>query len=84
MAARSCGLLCLCVVALLPGLAPGAERLPTRNFTTADGLAGNYVNCVFQDSRGYMWFCTDQGLSRYDGYGFTNYGMDQGLPDRSV
>jgi hypothetical protein len=32
------------------------------------------------DSRGFLWFCTNEGLSRFDGYGFTNYSTDQGLP----
>ena len=34
--------------------------------------------------RGFLWFCTVEGLSRFDGYKFTNYGVDQGLPNRQV
>jgi signal transduction histidine kinase/ligand-binding sensor domain-containing protein/AraC-like DNA-binding protein len=35
-----------------------------------NGLSHNQVNCIFKDSRGFMWFGTLSGLSRYDGYKF--------------
>ena len=57
-----------------------AERLPTKILTTADGLANNAVNRIVRDSHGYFWFCTQEGLSRFDGYSFTTYGIDDGLP----
>jgi ligand-binding sensor domain-containing protein len=38
-----------------------------------NGLSQNSVYNIFQDSRGYMWFCTDEGLNRYDGYSFLKY-----------
>ena len=61
-----------------------AQRLPTRVFTTADGLANNLVTRIVADSRGYLWFCTAEGLSRFDGHGFTTYGIDDGLPSATV
>ncbi len=61
-----------------------AEKLPLRRFTTADGLPSNAINCVKRDSQGFLWFCTAEGLSRFDGFRFVNYGVDQGLPDRVV
>jgi ligand-binding sensor domain-containing protein len=61
-----------------------AERLPIKVYTTADGLAQNEINRIVRDSRGFLWFCTEDGLSRYDGYSFTNYGVEQGLPDARV
>jgi ligand-binding sensor domain-containing protein/signal transduction histidine kinase len=61
-----------------------AEQLPVKVYTTADGLPRNYVGCIVQDTHGYLWFCTLEGLSRFDGYQFTNYGIDQGLPHRIV
>src|SRR5882672_9284825 len=61
-----------------------AERLPIKSYTTADGLAHNVVNKIVRDSRGFMWFCTNEGLSRFDGYSFTNYGSEQGLPSAIV
>jgi signal transduction histidine kinase/streptogramin lyase len=61
-----------------------AEQLPVRTYTTSDGLARDRVERIVQDSRGFIWFCTVEGLSRFDGYGFTNYGTAQGLPNRLV
>src|SRR5262245_36344592 len=61
-----------------------AERLPIKTYATVDGLAHNKINKIVRDSRGFLWFCTGDGLSRFDGYTFTNYGTDQGLPHREV
>src|ERR1700682_4467480 len=68
---------------LVPSLAR-AERLPLRTYTTADGLAHNVINRIVRDSRGFLWFCTEEGLSRFDGYTFTNYGVSEGLPHPTV
>ena len=40
------------------------------------GLSHNDVYCVFQDSKGYLWFGTEYGLSRYDGFRITTYVHD--------
>ncbi len=34
------------------------------------GLSNNSVKCIFQDSKGFVWFGTYDGLDRYDGYEF--------------
>src|SRR5450432_4257590 len=67
-------------------LAPAviAERLPIQTYDTSDGLASNFVNRIFQDSRGYIWFSTRSGLSRFDGSHFVNYSTQQGQPNESV
>ncbi len=61
-----------------------AERLPIKTYTVADGLLRDNVHKIKQDSRGFMWFCTVEGVSRFDGYAFTNFTTDDGLPDRHV
>lgn len=55
------------------GICVFAERLPIRVFTTADGLGSSFVDGVFRDSRGFMWFSTRDGLSRFDGSRFITY-----------
>lgn len=53
-------------------------------FSMREGLAHFVVNRIVRDSRGFMWFCTREGLSRYDGYGFTTYRASDGLPSSHI
>ncbi len=68
---------------LLAGQA-APEKLPLKTYTTYDGLAQDNVARIVRDSRGFLWFCTGEGLSRFDGYQFKNYTQDHGLPHRAV
>lgn len=77
-------LVALALLLSLTCVAVHGERPPIRVFTTADGLAHNGVNRIVRDSRGFLWFCTDDGLSRFDGYTFTSFGAAQGLPATSI
>jgi len=43
---------------------------------TRQGLSQNNVICMLQDSRGFMWFGTRDGLNKYDGYEFTIFKND--------
>ena len=78
--------LVLVVLGLLTSLSSvsNAERLPIKTYTTADGLPHNSINRIVRDSRGFLWFCTVEGLSRFDGYSFVNYGVTEGLPHSTV
>lgn len=70
--------LCAILLFCLACLAARAERLPVRVYTTADGLGSSAVNHVLYDSRGFLWFCTRDGLSRFDGQRFTTYRVGRG------
>ena len=61
-----------------------SELLPVRTYTTADGLAAHRVRCIVPDSRGFLWFCTPEGLSRFDGYHFVSYGVKEGLAHANI
>src|SRR5690349_5221632 len=50
-----------------------AEVLPIKTFTAADGLGSGYVTHLMKDSRGFLWFATRDGLTRFDGSRFINY-----------
>jgi len=43
------------------------------NLNVQDGLSHSEVNDILQDTNGFMWFATENGLSRYDGYSFVNF-----------
>lgn len=55
----------------------GAQWAPidpmVRSITMDDGLPSNAVRSVVQGSKGYMWFGTDNGLCRFDGYDVKTY-----------
>jgi signal transduction histidine kinase/ligand-binding sensor domain-containing protein len=72
----------LLVVAIVPSAT--AERLPIRTYTTEQGLAHAHVRRIVRDPRGLLWFCTVDGLSRFDGAEFVTYRTDDGLPDPRV
>lgn len=50
-----------------------AQYIFSTSYTMDDGLAANRIYNILQDSLGFMWFCTDDGLSRFDGIRFKNY-----------
>ena len=45
------------------------------------GLSQSSVRVIFQDSRGFLWFGTEDGLNRYDGYTFKTYKPDPDAPN---
>jgi ligand-binding sensor domain-containing protein len=86
--AAACWLVPASAEAAAPAAArPGATtwRAYQRNFhfqqlDDRDGLTQNSVTLVFQDQTGFMWFATQGGLFRYDGYSLNRYTHD---PDRT-
>src|SRR5258706_2450613 len=70
----------LTLTLLLTARSISAQQLPVRTYTTADGLPRDLILRIVRDSHGFLWFCTGDGLSRFNGYEFTNYGVEQGLP----
>lgn len=70
------GFLGLLLHTLLLSLAPVSvlsQDFTLRAYTTADGLCDNQVYSLLQDSRGFLWIGTAEGLSRFDGAGFRNF-----------
>jgi ligand-binding sensor domain-containing protein len=54
------------------------------NYTTRDGLAGDIVYSIAQESNGVLWFGTNNGVSRYDGKSWHNYHKTDGLLENNV
>ena len=59
--------------------APGSV-VRFEHFTSENGLSQNAGLDIFQDSRGYLWIGTQDGLNRYDGYSFKIYKHDPDDP----
>ena len=52
-----------------------------KRLTTNEGLSQGHVTSIIKDQKGFMWFGTDEGLNRFDGYRFKIYKHD---PDNSA
>ncbi len=61
-----------------------AQNPLIQHFTTAEGLPSNAVYTIFQDSKKFIWFATDAGVSRYDGSKFVHYRKQEGLSSNDV
>ncbi len=61
-----------------------AQSHTFHHYTVEDGLPSSEVYSAFQDSKGYMWFATDAGVSRFNGYEFENFDANDGLTDNTV
>jgi len=61
-----------------------SQSLSFKTYTIQDGLVGNSVQRIFQDSKGFIWIGTWEGLSKYDGHRFTNYSKSNGLVDNLI
>ncbi len=51
----------------------GQQNYSSEQFLVEDGLPHNIVNQIIQDKKGFIWIATTNGLSRYNGYSFTNF-----------
>ncbi len=64
------------LAALSPTPTVGNGDLRFEHISVEHGLAQSTVNCILQDRTGFMWFGTDDGLNRFDGYSFVVYRHD--------
>ena len=64
------------LINILMPISVSAQSSKTETFETLsidEGLSNEYVRTIFQDSKGYMWIGTIDGLNRYDGERITVY-----------
>lgn len=55
-----------------------------KHFTTEDGLPSSQIYQALQSTDGYVWFATDKGVVKYNGYEFKTYTAKDGLTDNVV
>lgn len=61
-----------------------SQKPQLRHYSLSDGLPSNTVYSVYQDSKGFIWFCTSWGISRFDGHHFETITSNHGLPDNEI
>lgn len=54
------------------------------HFGADDGLSGSIIYDISRDAMGYVWICTDAGVSKFDGHEFVHYNTGDGLTDNEV
>lgn len=59
-------------------------KLVFKNFSVDDGLLSNEVFHVIQDSTGYVWIATANGINRFNGVDFKTYNIEDGLIDNTI
>ena len=67
------------VIALSISLTSQAQM--ARLYTSESGLANSHTHDIFQDSKGFIWISTENGLSRFDGVKFTTFNYDRNNPN---
>ncbi len=66
---------------LLPALSNAQQNLRFEHIGTEEGLSNAETTAILQDSKGYIWIGTMDGLNKYDGYTFTKYRFDPTDPN---
>lgn len=74
---------CLLSSLFLVQIIIGQEFIYT-HYGVDEGLPSSEVYNIYQDAQGYIWFATDKGLSRYNGYEFKNFTTKDGLPGNTI
>jgi ligand-binding sensor domain-containing protein len=61
-----------------------AQEYNITNYRWERGFAATTGYILFQDSKGYIWIGSENGLMRYNGYDFKMYTTRDGLPDNEI
>ncbi|CAN5268004.1 sensor histidine kinase [soil metagenome] len=69
---------------LLPIAGFSQQNYIFQHLTTKEGLQSNNVNCIYQDSKGFMWLGTDNGLQKFDGKNFQNIVSRKGPRNNTI
>ena len=61
---------------LISSISNAQQNVIFKYITVSDGLSQSNINCIIQDSKGFMWFGTQDGLNRYNGYDIEIFGLE--------
>lgn len=75
------------LIIALPHSRALSQHVPPLRFDrvhSENSLSENTIRKIFQDSRGYIWIATQDGLNRYDGFAFTVFNHETNNPKASL
>ena len=72
------------LLALFLNLSGFSQTMRFKNISVLDGLSQSEVFSILEDSKGFMWLGTMNGLNKYDGYTFTIYNTERGDPNSLI
>lgn len=81
---KAFGMILMSMLGTLTGLWGQASQISFRQLSQKDGLSQNIVRAIFQDQSGFLWFGTENGLNRYDGYAFQHFGEAAGFETSNI
>ena len=61
-----------------------SQKMNLQKFSVKEGLAQSTVKQIVEDDYGNLWLATNNGLSKFNGYGFENYTTTNGLPSNEI
>ena len=68
--------LCICLFLLAAATLSAQQlRYQFKNYTPSDGLPSSETYQVLRDAKNYMWFATDHGVTRFNGYDFETFNL---------
>jgi len=71
----------LCLIFIMFSIGLPAQMPYFQNYGEENGMPSGTIYDMVQDASGYIWYATEYGVSRYDGYRFENFSTEDGLPD---
>ena len=60
------------------------QDFPFKTYTIENGLPSSKIYDILQDKKGYVWFASDYGASRFDGESFTNFNVNDRLASNTI
>ena len=78
------GIILLLLTLSLPVINADSQDYNFRSYSSSEGLAAPYVYSIIQDSKGYLWVGTADGLSKYNGFTFDTFTTRDSLSDNFI
>jgi len=61
-----------------------SQEIVYKQYSSENGLISSYITQAIQDDNGYIWLSTNNGISRFPGYTFENFNINDKLPENDI